>query len=222
MKKLLAASCLSLAFMAGAASAANILSIVTDNTATLDANYNPVPGTGGIGAGTFLGNDVSGAGGVATAAGSGLVLNANADIKFTYIGKEAGNTNILLDGAQIFSTMGAAGGDFFTMANVAGSGGFLPFTFKSDGTLVATNGGAYTNASIAFKVLTDTLTYVKVLVLLNDPGADTDYDDMVIQIEASTPKSDVTETPIPGGVMLLMSGLAGLGYMGRSRRTKKA
>jgi hypothetical protein len=215
MKRFLAASCLSLATMVGSASAANVLSLdlgLTD--VVLDANYNPSPGTGGLGAGSVVQ--------VASGGGLGLRLNDIADITFTYIGKEAGNTNILFSGVEIFSTLTASGGAAFPVIPGV-SAGFLPFNFTSNGTLVATNGGPFSlNSSIAFKVITDTLDYVKVLVLLNDPGSDTDYDDMVIQIEAQAEKRDIPQTPIPGGVVLLMSGLAGLGYMGRSRRAKKA
>ncbi len=217
MKTVIAGSFLALALMAGAASAANVLSVVGNSTANLGGDFNPTPGTGGLLPGDLVD--------VASNTNFGLKLNDMADITFTYLGKEAGNLNILFGTSEIFSTGIAAVNAALTLTGVtADAGGFLPFSFTSEGALVATNGGPYaSNSSIAFKVLDDTQDYVKVLVMLNDPGADTDYDDLVLQIEARANKDgDPIDTPIPGGVVLLMSGLAGLGYMGRTRRSKKA
>jgi hypothetical protein len=195
----------------------NLVTIISNSTATLDAGYNPLPGTGGLSSGTPLL--------VSNAAGSGLRLNDISDITFTYIGKEAGNTNVLIGNADIFRTAATgsgpatSGGAVFTMTEVAE--GFLPMNFTSNGALVATNGGTYSNASIAFASVTNDLNFASMYVLLNDPGSDTDYDDLVFRLDIKAHKEDPTQTPIPGGIMLLMSGLAGLGYMGRARLSKK-
>jgi hypothetical protein len=219
MKTVFAASCVAVALMANAASAANVLEVVANTTAVLNGQFDPLPGTGGLAPGDVVD--------VANLSTYGLKLFEDAEVTFTYLGSEAGNLNILLGTAQIFSSATGALNSAQTLSMSADAGGFLPFSFTSAGAPVATNGGAYAaNTSLAFKILdrisNDTLDYVKVLVLLNDPGSgDADYDDMVLQIEATARKGDVVATPIPGGVMLLMSGLAGLGYMGRARRSKK-
>jgi hypothetical protein len=222
MKTVFAVSCLALGMMAGAASAANVLTIVENTTAVLGDNFDPTPGTGGLVAtNTVLVVN----GGVDNLGGFGLKLTDTADVTFTYLGKEAGNTNVFFGTSQIFSTGAGEANTAVTLLDVtANATGFLPFSFTSNGETVATNGVVFANASsIAFKFLEESPDFVKVLVLLNDPGADTDYDDMVLQIEARASKGDdPLGTPIPGGVVLLMSGLAGLGYMGRMRRTKKA
>ncbi len=219
MKTVIAASCLALALAAGTASAANVLTVVgNDIGVPLTASYDPAPLTGieGLPAPVLVD--------VARSTGFGLKLNDMADITFTYLGKEAGNLNVLFGTSQIFSTGAGEVNSALTLTGVtADANGFLPFSFTSAGATVATNGGPYSgNSAIAFKVLQDGIDYVKVLVMLDDPGADSDYDDMVLQIEARADKDgNIATTPLPGGVMLLLSGLAGLGYMGRARRGKK-
>jgi hypothetical protein len=220
MKTIFAAASVAVALMANSASAANVLEIVANSSAVLNADFS-LPGAGGL----AVGDPIQ----VANVTGYGLKLNENANVTFTYLGSEAGNLNILIGSSQIFSSATGASNVVQTLAMTADAAGFLPISFTSAGAPVATNGAGYeSNTSLAFKIINDitdnTLDYVKVLVLLNDPGSgDADYDDMVLQIEARVDKgADPLDTPIPGGVVLLMSGLAGLGYMGRARRTKKS
>ncbi len=217
MKKLLAASCLSLALLAGGASAANILTVVGNGTDTLDANYNPTPATTGV---AGVGDTVT----TASASGFGLLLDDVADVTFTYLGKEAGFSNMFVDGDNVFTTgLTAAGSKFTTVSISPDAGGFLPISFKSGGVFDVVNGaGAISGASIAFKMISESLNTATYAIFLNDHGSDTDYDDMVILVEATRVTKDPGDVPLPGGVILLMSGLAGLGYMGRSRKGKKA
>ncbi len=219
MKKVFAASGIALALMAGAATAANVMTIVGNSSALIGSNYDPAPSGGGLATDGTVSVDV------ASSVGFGLKLNDEADVTFTYLGKEAGNLNLLFAGSKLFSTETGALNETFTLLGVtANATGFLPFSFTSAGATVADNGISYaSNSSIAFKVLQDDPDIARVLVMLNDPGADTDYDDMVLEILIDADKNgNIPTTPIPGGVVLLMSGLAGLGYMGRLRRTKKA
>jgi hypothetical protein len=224
MKKILASTGLVFVLMSSGAFAAtcasspgSILCLETNGVATLPggvdiSRYNPFPDTplyAGIGDEVFT-----------ASAGFGLKLTGDAAVTFTYLGSEAGIENLLVDGVRQFSSSSSVGGETFT-DEIVGLGGFLNFSFRHAGQSIINGGAMPSNASIAFKVLTDTLDLVRVVAFLNDPGAgDADFDDMVILIEAKAPSK--TDVPLPSGILLLMSGLAGLGYMGRARIAKKS
>jgi hypothetical protein len=213
MKKLLTASLLALGVMSGTASAA-LLEVVGGSAVTLDGDYDPNPATPGAASGDTVLNTFG--------LGNGLKLSAASSVTFTYLGKEAGFNNFFFQGVDLFNTGSSSTGASQTLNVTPGAGGFLPFKFRSDGSIDFVN-GSVTSAfgSIAFKIIgdasDDTMT---VLALLNDHfEGDADYDDMVIKIVATRLKDDGTnEIPLPGGVVLLMSGLAGLGFMGRARK----
>ena len=220
MKKLLATSLLALGLMAGASQAATILSLTTGTAAQLDGSYNPNNAATGAGSG----DNVL----VADSFGEGLLLDGAATLVFTFLGKEAGFNNFfkLVVGDQLLFTNGSAVGSSTLPLSISpDAGGFLPFKFVSGSAvpLDVFNGnvsGAGALATIAFKMIgTATANTASFLALFNDGGGpDADYDDMVIRIDAIRDNQQVV--PLPAGLLLLLSGLAGLGFIGRSRAKK--
>lgn len=150
-------------------------------------------------------------------ASNGLYVDGPATVTYTYLGKEAGFTNRLKLSAgdtTIFQTSstarGAVSGPYSILA-----AGLLPFKFTSEGDAksVFNNGLAGTGMNIAYLILSAT----SALVFLDDFGAgpDSDFDDIGIRI-------DIAAVPIPAGVLLLGSGLALLGALGRRRKAAAA
>ena len=216
MKKLLATSLLALGLMAGASQAATILSLTAGTADQLDGTYNPNnPATGAASGDNVL---------VADSLNEGLLLDGTATLVFTFLGKEAGFNNLfkLVVGDQLLFTNGSAIGSTTGPLSISPIGGFLPFKFVSNGIDDVVNGSvssAGALGTIAFKLLSATTNTASFLALFNDGGGpDADYDDMVIRIDAIRDSQQVV--PLPAGLLLLLSGLAGLGFIGRSRAKK--
>lgn len=216
MKKLLVASLLALGAVTSSANAA-LFELVGTSSFDLPDTFNPseVPGfsVGAVPTAADL-NPVQ----LADAAGEGLRLLSDANLTFTFLGKEAGFTNVLFAGADLMTNV--SGTNPQTLSGVAASalGGFLNFGFKSNGSEVIQNGSVLSPlGNIAFKLSADGNS---VFVLLNDLGPNSsDWDDMVIRIDAEAVKdSGGNEVPLPAGAVLLLSGIAGLGVMGRNRK----
>ncbi len=200
MKKLLAAAALSLAF-SGLAQAAT-LTYTGTNTVTLN-NFD-LTATTGLSNGTSVFHEKF--------AGQGLVLNGPSRLTLTYLGSEAGHTNVfrMPTPTDVFRTGVTAVGASVQTGPVAS--GVLSFSFFD---LVACLGikngqGNYFPIN-SIGVFMESAT--SALVLFNDLGHDRDFDDMAVRIQ-------VSPVPVPAALPLLLTGLGGLGYFARRRRAK--
>lgn len=147
----------------------------------------------------------------ANAVGSGLGVDGPANITFTYMGNDAGydNTFEFVFGNTLFQNSLNLVGDSVTLLQ-GSADSLLDFSFLSNGATALANGaGAFGNASIAIVLLSTT----DALVLFNDDATvDADYDDMGIRMQLRP-----AEVPVPPAILLLLSGLAGLGVIGRRK-----
>jgi hypothetical protein len=142
----------------------------------------------------------------------------------TYLGEEASFNNffnLVVGDVNLFTNKSAYGDTSGPIVLMPDANGFLPFKFVSNGLNDVVNGaitGAGALSTIAFKLLSATLNDAVFLALFNDAGGpDADYDDMVIRIEAHRLGGNTPEVPLPAGLVLLLSGLAGVGFLGCSR-----
>ncbi len=103
-------------------------------------------------------------------------------------------------------------------STIANTPELLPFSFESNrgsantaDDLLAANGNITNPLYMAFYQLSPTL----VIAMFGDGTGDRDYDDMAVLI--STVGQIVPEVPLPAPILLLLSGLLGLGFLGRFR-----
>jgi len=139
----------------------------------------------------------------ATVGAFGLSLSDAANLTFTYLGKDASFTNTFTTTGGAFST--GAANPSFSDDYLAG---FVDFVLGSSGGGTATNNGAISSPlQFAIAALSDT----SVIVLFDDGGQGTDFDDMAIRV-------DVSQVPLPPAVWLLLSAILGLVSFTRIRR----
>ena len=147
-----------------------------------------------------------------SAPGPGVFVTGTKRIRVTFLGYEAGKlaetetSAFLLSGSPLFNKTSAVGASFTFVGS-----GVLDFGFSSKaagGTLAMNDGTFIGSAAIGFSQVNGRTIYA----FFDDSGAsnDRDYDDMVVKISA---------VPLPAGLVLLGSALAGLGL---SRRRKSA
>lgn len=220
-----------LALFAGSSAEAALLSIIGGTAQVVQA---PGPGS--------LGNDVVGQPnnilntGDTILSGALLRVDAAATLKYYFTGAEAKfldtlDTSAGSRGNQPNGLVDVPGELFATAAAASGFAGFS-FTIDTNGdgtpefTIVNSDTGPDANGSNAFRSfalaylddlyrITQTATN-RVGIFLDDSGqnADTDFDDWVGYVEASS----LQAVPLPASVPLFLAGLAGLGLIGHRRK----
>ncbi|WP_037492548.1 VPLPA-CTERM sorting domain-containing protein [Sneathiella glossodoripedis] len=193
-------------FTAVSANAAT-LSIVGGTSVNLPGNFSesPLAATGLQVGDTVTAFDSS------NSSSEGLALSGSTQVRFEYLGKEAGYTNraIELGGFGIlFNTNTASVGDSVTVTLSPNANGLLPFKFSTSGggtPADAENGNITNPLAIAFSSITNN----SVVALFGDGAGDHDFDDMAIRISV---------VPLPPALLLFGGALIGLGWIGRRRK----
>jgi hypothetical protein len=158
--------------------------------------------------------------GSGTTSSQGLFVSPQlVQLTFTFMGKEAGDTDaaLLFGGTTLFLNTAATGTSVTQTFNVGANPGLVPIEFvdqSSGGNPTATNGGPISiGTQIAFDIING-----GAYVFFDDGGAgpDSDFDDMVVKITATS----VSSTPLPAALPLFATGLGALGLFGRRRNRK--
>jgi len=198
-----------LLMLASVTANASIFSLIGGTGGLLPDDWNPSPNTTGL----AIDDDIT----IFDSADEGIWLDGDADLVYTYIGKEAGSTNASSTSTsdRFFITGSTAPNTIF---ETTGSSGYLDFSFEGLGTCCVdpgtfTNGlgnsGANGGLSLAVVMLNPTSLYL----MFGDGFGDADYDDMVLKVEISA-------VPLPAAVWLF--GTALIGLVGFSKRRKSA
>ena len=190
---------------------ASIFTLVGGDPGTLPGNWNP---SNAPPASELMVNDSIT---IFDGAGEGIRLNGDADLVYTYIGKEAGSTNASstsLDNRFFITGSTAANTTFET----SGSAGWLDFSFEGLATCCRLNPGSFINGfgnigengglSLAVAMIDSSSLYL----MFGDGFGDADYDDMFIKVEAVS--------AVPGAIWLF--GTALVGFIGLSRKRNGA
>jgi hypothetical protein len=148
-----------------------------------------------------------------------LASGERATISYTVVGQESGFFNYLVvEGVNIPET--ATG--LTTLASMTASG-LLDFGFASNRqfgtdagpTLAIINGGLSEVSSykLGFGTIEQTAGGFSVTAYFGDGTGDSDFDDIVAQIDVA-----ISVVPVPAGALLLGTGLIGFGALRRHRR----
>lgn len=139
----------------------------------------------------------------------GLEISGAAPIKVTFLGKEAGASNVAFSmaGGSITNDNANIGSSYIVDVMM----GTVDFTFRSIslGTKAGADGFTGT-AAIAFSAVTNGGRTV--FAYFDDSGGsdDRDWDDMVVRIDV---------VPVPAAGLLLLGGLGGLAALKRRRKS---
>lgn len=143
------------------------------------------------------------------AAGNGLFLSEDATLKFEFLGTDAGFDNSFSAfGTELFTSASLVGDTAQATSSTGVLDFLVPFVLTSGGGGTAANGGPV-GASLAFALAA--VTESSAIVLFDDGGAGTDFDDFAVRIS-------VSEVPLPPAVWLLISAILGLVSFSRIRR----
>ncbi len=163
-------------------------------------------------------------------AGAGAGLAVSIDV--TYWGKEAGYTNGAFEtvGAQTFNTASSTPPvtGFGLFGCIAGPTCLLDYQFTTSGGggKTAKNGAIDPGLRIGYFIDQNAPVspdgVQSIFALFDDGGAgpDSDFDDMIIQFSIS-PNAIVVPTPLPAPLVLFLTGLLGLGFLGRFRSKRQ-
>lgn len=196
-----------------ASAMAATLSIVGGTLGVLSSDYDPAPTVTGFGPGSSVTMFEAATDGGSV--GGGLYLSDAAALTITFMGKEASAMNTvmeLVDGGTIANT-DAAG---TAVAFLAAGAGAVDFSFQTTGIGDPTifNAGISEDVRLRYALSEVTNGGSTVFAFFDDGRADRDYDDMVVRI-------DIASAPLPAGVVLIGTAMAGFGVM-RARRKGKA
>jgi hypothetical protein len=165
----------------------------------------------------------------------GTAPNSTVGVAITYLGYEAGDTNLSQDMFSYdptnppvtFNNKSTAPGTVGLASLTLGNGPnpiLVPFNFHSiDAGTTATNGGPITpGSSLGFML--DPNNALIAYAFFDDSGAgpDSDFDDMVVELQL-IPGQAPSPTPLPATLPLLAGGLGIIGLLGaRKRRNARA
>lgn len=233
-------------FSAAQAASLNIVGASNGTTQQLPGNYNPSGGVMSVDQFIDQGTDetfnneivwfdssnkVNGDQSI-----NGLQLTGPAIVRFTYLGTEAGNTNffdfsdsLFLDNSFIFKNKNAANATVeFQFGGPGGlplpANGLLPFGFVTNGKYTNNQGAIADNAGdvgtgmklgFSTQIFDNAVGGDSILVFLGDGFGDSDFDDMVVGV-------GVFAVPVPPAMILMLTGLFGLGVLKRMRRNGTA
>lgn len=152
---------------------------------------------GGVGA---IGSSMTVFDGASKTVGNGLKLDGSAKVVFTFLGSEAGGTNVLsIGGGVLFDNKGFGVG--YASGAIPVSDGFLPFEIVNNGLAAFANADlADAGVRLGFSQLFNGGS--SVLVFFDGDNPDVDFDDMVFRV-------DVTAIPAPPAVLALGSAMIG-------------
>lgn len=147
-------------------------------------------------------------------AANGLSITGSAKIKFTYLGREAGNRNFAADlGGIFFQTNTSSVGDVYLTAQLGA--GLIDFAFGTSRPQQSV--GRIENSGVANPQSKDyAIGYVKLsdtsyIALFDDIArSDRDFDDIGVQI-------DISAIPLPAGGVLLLTALGGVAALRRRK-----
>jgi hypothetical protein len=204
-----------------ASASAATFTTVGGTTGTLLSNFNPSNIAAINADGVNVGSSIVEFGPGTTTSQGLFISPENVQLTFTFMGKEAADTDAALqfNGTTLFLNTAATGTAVTQIFDVGSNPGLVPIEFvdqSSGGDPTAKNGGPIsTGTHIAFDIINSTTAYA----FFDDGGAgpDMDFDDMVVKIVVS---GTFSSTPLPATLPLFAGGLGMVGLLSRRKKQK--